>query len=395
MLLVCLGACRQSETGGDQASTAESPAGRGVTSTLFAEGEAWILSSDTTTGQPGLAYPTISGVGNVVSSIDVTTDVLTNEGCRISPDLAFGGFPLDTSSPPSVEFEFDGASMRLSASSSGDEFTEGCSVEFTFSVASRGTEQALFGFNIFDVSIRGQALVSGESVRFPPLQLNRFRTPKPIACEVPPADLEGSSFSISNVQPAASFFVPPSADGTIVNIDVFEDGTASVSLTRDPFSVCFGSEGTFSFDGTSLEIESQFRASEPFPPGFPEDPACNEACAFAFNGQCDDGREGAATGDCVPGSDCADCGFSLEPPPVEEQQNGNGGEGALPDVEPTMCSVSFSGKVEECGVYLSPFGFTLGQEVLTIRGTGSFSDGESSGELTTVYLTINRYFVVE
>jgi len=390
-LSVYVGACRQLETGGDEPSDAESPAGRGVTSTPFTEGESWILTSDTTTGQSGLAYPTISGVGNLVSSLDVTTDVLTNEGCHIqSPDLAFGAFPLDTSNPPSIDFEFDGASMSISASSPGDEFTEGCSVEFTFSVARRGTEQALFGFNVFDVSIQEQALVSGEPVRFAPLQLSRFRTPEPIACEVSPTDLEGSSFSISNVHQATSFFLGPiSADGTLASIDVLDGGTPSVSLVSGGFIECFGEGGTFSFDGTTLSVESTFAPFQPLP----EDPACNDACEFAFNGQCDDGRGGAATGDCLPGSDCADCGFSLEPGLGEEQQEGNGEE--LPDVEPTMCSVTFSGNVSECGVYLSPFGFTLGQEVLTIEGRGSFTDGESSGELTTLYLSVHRSFVEE
>ena len=115
MLLVYVGACRPPAPGGGQESISD----RGVTSTPFAEGEFWILSSDTTTGRSGLAYPTVSGAGNLVSSIEVTTDVFTNDVCRIqSPVSAFGGILLDPPGPYSIDFEFDGASMRMSASAS-------------------------------------------------------------------------------------------------------------------------------------------------------------------------------------------------------------------------------------------------------------------------------------
>ena len=136
LLLVYIGACRPPAPSGGQASTSESPAGRGVTSTPFADGEVWILSSDTTTGQSGLAYPTISGAGNLISSIDVTTDVFTNDVCRIqSPDSAFGPFPFETPSNSSIEFEFDGASMRVSASSQGTRTSFGHSWSMSVSPA--------------------------------------------------------------------------------------------------------------------------------------------------------------------------------------------------------------------------------------------------------------------
>lgn len=392
MLLVSVCACRQLETVRDEASTEEPPAGRGVTSAPFADGEAWILSSDTTTGESGLAYINMSGLGDLVSSIEVITDVFTNESCSIqSPSSAFGGLPRAPNSD-SIDFEFDGSMMSITANSQGDEFFEGCSVEFTVSVNRHGTEQALFGVNVFDVSVQGQALVSGEPVRFAPMQLNRFRTPKPIACEEAPTSLAGASFTISSVQPAASLFGPISPDATVVSISGSEDTVTSVSLASGVFQTCFGSEGTISFDGTSFVFESSFPSFQPLP----FDPDCNDDCQFqldgrlAFNGQCDDGREGAATSDCPAGSDCADCGplIPLVPPTGEGQ---DGGEGELPEVEPPTCSITFSGKVTECGVYLSPFfGFPVGQEVLTISGRGSYTDGESSGELTVLYLTISR-----
>lgn len=392
MLLVCVGACRPPAPGGGQASTSAPPAGRAVTSAPFAEGEGWILTSDTTTGQPGLAYFTMNGAGNLVSNIEVVTDVLTNDHCSIqSPDSASEGFNPASPSPYSIDFEFDGASMRVSASSQGDEFTPGCSVEFTASVARSGAEQALLGFNVFDVSIPGQALVSGKPVRFAPLQLNRVRTPRPIACEESPTSLVGLSWTISNVKPGTATVlpVPLSAEATGVGISGFDETISSVNLVGGGRAGCNGSAGTFSFDGTNLSFESSFAPFEPPPP----DPNCNDTCEFAFDGQCDDGRESAATSTCPAGSDCTDCGpLAPQPPSPEEPQDGNGGSGQLPDVEPPQtCSVTFSGKIAECGIFLSPIvGLSGATEVLRIEGVGSFTDGENSGELTTVYLTIYR-----
>lgn len=37
---------------------------------------------------------------------------------------------------------------------------------------------------------------------------------------------------------------------------------------------------------------------------------CNNVCPFAFDGECDDGRSGADTNACPSGSDCGDCGSS-------------------------------------------------------------------------------------
>jgi len=36
--------------------------------------------------------------------------------------------------------------------------------------------------------------------------------------------------------------------------------------------------------------------------------ACSEDCRFSDDGECDDGREGAVSGACARGTDCADCG---------------------------------------------------------------------------------------
>ncbi len=35
---------------------------------------------------------------------------------------------------------------------------------------------------------------------------------------------------------------------------------------------------------------------------------CDDTCQFAFDSECDDGRQGAISGACAPGSDCSDCG---------------------------------------------------------------------------------------
>lgn len=55
-------------------------------------------------------------------------------------------------------------------------------------------------------------------------------------------------------------------------------------------------------------------SSDPMPdpepdPGPSTDPLCNESCATAGNGVCDDGGEGSSFSDCALGSDCADCGM--------------------------------------------------------------------------------------
>eukprot|EP00320_Phaeocystis_rex_P001447 CAMPEP_0119078272 /NCGR_PEP_ID=MMETSP1178-20130426/99470_1 /TAXON_ID=33656 /ORGANISM="unid sp, Strain CCMP2000" /LENGTH=101 /DNA_ID=CAMNT_0007060705 /DNA_START=1 /DNA_END=303 /DNA_ORIENTATION=+ len=41
---------------------------------------------------------------------------------------------------------------------------------------------------------------------------------------------------------------------------------------------------------------------------------CEETCAYAGDGQCDDGGPGAAGSSCTIGSDCADCGIRNLPP---------------------------------------------------------------------------------
>jgi hypothetical protein len=55
------------------------------------------------------------------------------------------------------------------------------------------------------------------------------------------------------------------------------------------------------------------RMAEPAPAPEPEpepalDPACNDACPYANDGECDDGGPGSAYSLCELGSDCADCG---------------------------------------------------------------------------------------
>jgi len=65
---------------------------------------------------------------------------------------------------------------------------------------------------------------------------------------------------------------------------------------------------------------------------------------------------------------------------------------ALPNEPLPTCSITFSGEVAECGVFLSSFflGFSTTKEVLRIEGTGTVTDEETSGELTTGYLSIDR-----
>jgi hypothetical protein len=51
---------------------------------------------------------------------------------------------------------------------------------------------------------------------------------------------------------------------------------------------------------------------EPARPGVgrpsPMDSSCNDACAYARDGECDDGGPRALTSLCMLGTDCADCG---------------------------------------------------------------------------------------
>lgn len=49
----------------------------------------------------------------------------------------------------------------------------------------------------------------------------------------------------------------------------------------------------------------------PTPSQAPAQAACTDACRFANNGECDDGRPGSDTDLCAAGTDCHDCGAAM------------------------------------------------------------------------------------
>lgn len=56
---------------------------------------------------------------------------------------------------------------------------------------------------------------------------------------------------------------------------------------------------------------------------------CTDTCSFAGDGECDDGRLGAATGLCTRGTDCTDCSPNPSARPPVPRPNGMGG---TPDI---------------------------------------------------------------
>lgn len=406
----------------------ESPAAsRVVESTPFPESELWILGSDTTTGQSNLAYLSMSGVGDLLFGLEVTTNVLTGAGCSVESVFPTG-VPIDPNEPTDerdVSFSFDGQTMRVSAEGRNSMSGEQCSIAFTAVVAQRGAVQVLFGFNAFDVTVQGQPTVNGQPVTFAPLQLNRVRQPQPIACDHPTTSLEGLTWSIGNMDPS-SFPLPPvpGDESELINLNIFGDSNQVFDLglaVGFEGTSCFGGSGTISFDGRTLVIEAQ-SGNDSFPeepPGFDDDlpipgddgfitdiyeenPSCNDTCIFIFDGKCDDGREGAATGSCAPGTDCSDCGPAgpTNAPPASIARFF--GPKRAPDrqVRPGdpggICTISFTGTVSECGIILPPIlvgGGGSATESIRIEGTGRYTtpDGQT-GEVNTLYLQPQRGF---
>lgn len=54
---------------------------------------------------------------------------------------------------------------------------------------------------------------------------------------------------------------------------------------------------------------------------------CDNSCRFANDGECDDGRSGAATGYCALGTDCNDCGPNMDAEPDPDPDPDPGGDG--------------------------------------------------------------------
>ena len=149
-----LGEANQDSSNND--APAASTASRVVESTPFPESEFWILGSDTTTGRSNLAYLSMSGVGDLLFGLDVTTDVLTGAGCSVE-SVVPTGVPIDPNDPTderSVSFSFDGQTMRVSADGIDPASGASCSVAFDATVAQRGAAQVLFGFNTFDMTVK-------------------------------------------------------------------------------------------------------------------------------------------------------------------------------------------------------------------------------------------------
>ncbi|MBI4717512.1 MAG: hypothetical protein HY763_06890 [Planctomycetes bacterium] len=403
-MAVALCACRVSPTvggaqaGNSESSSADGTSAREVTSTPFAEDEFWILASDTTTGESGLAYLSLAGLGNSVDTMDVVTDILEGKRCRILSSIPFIADPFaEGDTPPAVQFEFDGRRMRVVASGYNEDLTRACTVELTLDVDAVGTQQVLLNLNAFDARVVGEALVDGERVTFGPLQLNRVRKPVPIPCDEPLASLEGLNWSLSSVNFASATFspLPPSLDETVVTLSGagdridYADVTSSVDRAPD----CYGYTGTVTFDGTRLTLEAELDGFSEVPPSLPEPPIdsagedftgdgqCVDTCEFAFDAECDDGRDGAVTDLCPLNSDCSDCGGLAAGTPMHERQTPND----------STCSVQFTGLVSECGIYVAPLTvYGIAAQVIRIDGSGTYTQNGETGSFSTLYLTVQR-----
>ena len=82
----------------------------------------------------------------------------------------------------------------------------------------------------------------------------------------------------------------------------------------------------------------------PMPP-HPEPVMCEDFCAFAFDGECDDGGPGALYDVCEYGSDCGDCGprhmlVPMPPHPVPHPE---------PMICENFCPYSFDGECDDGG----------------------------------------------
>jgi hypothetical protein len=355
----------------------------------------------------------MSGVGDLLFGLEVTTNVLTGAGCSVESIVPTGVpiGPNESTDEREVSFSFDGRTMRVRAEGF-DSVSQGpCSIAFTATVAQRGAVQVLFGFNTFDVTAQGQPTVNGQPVTFAPLQLNRIRQPQPIVCDNPTMSLEGLTWSIGNVAPSSTLLPPVPRDETeLTNLNILGDSNQVFDLSLAvglEGTSCFGGTGVISFDGRTLVIEAQsgdsvFPEEPPIPEfdqftdNYAEDPSCNDTCIFIHSGACDDGREGAATGLCAPGTDCSDCGPAgtpdaspaslarfFGPKRAPNRQVRPGGPGGI-------CTISFTGTVAECGIYLPPIlvgGSASASESIRIEGTGQYTTADGrTGEVNTLYL---------
>ena len=88
-----------------------------------------------------------------------------------------------------------------------------------------------------------------------------------------------------------------------------------------------GSAGSFCAYGTdcsdcgprAIRLPPPIPVLPPSPPALPPLPpassACNNACPYRRDGECDDGGPGAEGSYCSLGTDCSDCGVRVSPPP--------------------------------------------------------------------------------
>jgi hypothetical protein len=78
-----------------------------------------------------------------------------------------------------------------------------------------------------------------------------------------------------------------------------------------------------------------------------ESDSCNNDCQFAYDGGCDDGRPGASTALCLPGTDCADCGpFRNENPAPDPSSDA--GMGGNPTDSGSTCADDCSDSERRC-----------------------------------------------
>lgn len=112
--------------------------------------------------------------------------------------------------------------------------------------------------------------------------------------------------------------------GFPVDVDLFGGIDAQGNILMLSYDYFFSLVGIIDGEAASGQLETaggfvgtwQVTAGEPDfggdagtngQPGF-DDGMCLDTCEFAFDGECDDGRPGAVTDFCAPGTDCNDCG---------------------------------------------------------------------------------------
>ena len=171
-------------------------------------------------------------------------------------------------------------------------------------------------------------------------------------------------FGGTGVEAFAGTYFGEDSEGSDLEFKVETDGSASGSLSIQQYGFLYDLElfGGADVDGNLLLISFDYifvlsgtlfnghgeGSMEVFGPGgygmvatwvadiggeSPGVPECDDTCEFAFDDECDDGRAGAVTDLCLPGTDCADCG------PIDF-----GGGGGGPD---DSCEFAFDGECDD------------------------------------------------